>query len=83
MLILTEYFSKGMKMRHTTSLLNTILNELDSLSYSQFGVEDIEKQLTNMLGSTGSEEFILGLSYWIHVTRQLLQLKRERQKADL
>ncbi|EAU4977322.1 hypothetical protein Q8U35_004556 [Salmonella enterica] len=72
-------------MRHTTSLLNTntILNELDSLSYSQCGVEDIEKQLTNMLASAGSEEFILGLSYWIHVTRQLLQLKRERQKADL
>ncbi|EAP2898904.1 hypothetical protein AIG71_19405 [Salmonella enterica subsp. enterica] len=81
---MNDNFIKGMKMRHTTSLLNTntILNELDSLSYSQCGVEDIEKQLTNMLASAGSEEFILGLSYWIHVTRQLLQLKRERQKAD-
>ncbi|EBS4563041.1 hypothetical protein DQR17_22885 [Salmonella enterica subsp. enterica serovar Bovismorbificans] len=72
-------------MRHVTSLLNTntVLNELDSLSYSQCGVEDIEKQLTSMLDHVGMEEFILGLSYWIHVTRQLLQLKRERQEADL
>lgn len=66
---------------NTPLKVNTVLRELDALTYSQCDVISIEKQLTDMINKTSPEEFTLGLSYFIHVTRNLLQVKRKQQEG--